>query len=323
MNTLEATLAVVLPVKLSGNRRECLARCLESLLRARQSSTRWGRVVLVVVDDGSEPPLSESLPAKLLREIRLVTNRRSPGQAGALNHALRETPADVYAFTDSDCVVAPNWIEVLAEEYAAEPAPPALAGPNWIHLPARGLRARWLTRQESHLGRFNFEKYVDASKHCSRFDCRNFSIRRAYLDELVPDGAPFFVEGAGPSVSGLTSLRWRPAFERAANSPLFCARLGVSHEPVTGMATQVGRYFRWGWLGAYSTYYREGDAGLFMAFARRHFRRHFIAPVIAGVSPWYVWAVHAAYWLGIAFENVRARRRARSAQPARPARIFH
>lgn len=305
MNPSGAKAVVVVPVRLDGGASE-LVRCVQSLIGARAASRSWEQVYIVIVDDHSPVPVATALPPEWSEHVRIISNGRTPGQAGALNDALRRVPADVYMFTDSDCIVAPDWLDTFAETYATNGAAGAVAGPNWHHLPARGLWRRWLTRQESRLGEFNFRKYVQPTRRCSRFDCRNFSVTRRYLEELVGPDAVFFAEGAGPSVSGLTSTRWRDALMRGEEGIVFCGALDVRHEPVEGGREQLRRYFRWGRFGEYSSLYADGYRSLAEAFVRRHLAGHFLLPWLRGrVSPLYVWAVHFMYWLGIALHARR------------------
>jgi glycosyltransferase involved in cell wall biosynthesis len=305
MKTGDATAAVVVPVKLDSSARE-LVRCIDSLIAARAASHAWKRIDIVIVDDRSQHPVAAALSPQLAQQVRIFVNCRTAGQAGALNDALQRIEADVYVFTDSDCVVAPTWLDAIASAYAMNVAAGAVAGPNWSYLPARGAWRRWLTAQESRLGEFNFRKYVQPDGRCSRFDCRNFSVTQRYLDELLSPGGVFFVEGAGPSVSGLTSTHWRDALTQGERGIVFCDSLDVLHEPVQGAREQLVRYFRWGRLGEYSRLYSKGYSGLLEAFLRRHCVRHFLAPSARGsVSFLYVWPVHLVFWIGIALESRR------------------
>jgi hypothetical protein len=154
-----------------------------------------------------------------------------------------------------------------------------------------------------------FEQYVDCQRRATRFDCRNFSITRALISRLVLDGSPFFVEGAGPSVSGSTSARWRAAFGMPGNEIRFHPELIVRHVSVRSLWREVGRYFRWGRNGKYSKLYATGHKSLLQAFVKSHFVRHFINPIFGGVSPIYFWSVHLGYWIGIAKEALETRRR--------------
>jgi len=43
------------------------------------------------------------------------------GKSFALNRGIREARGDILAFTDDDCIVDPSWLEVIANEYVADP----------------------------------------------------------------------------------------------------------------------------------------------------------------------------------------------------------
>lgn len=82
-----------------------LARCLAALSRQRTSR----RFEVVVVDDGSSPPLSEDLLAPL-RNARLL-RAGGVGPAGARNVGLRAARGHLIVFTDDDTEPAPSWLE--------------------------------------------------------------------------------------------------------------------------------------------------------------------------------------------------------------------
>lgn len=303
------TLAVLIPVRAKAGD-TALQRCLASLLAARRQAPTWRRIDIVVIDDGSELPVDGVVQNHLLTEVTVIKNGRVAGQAGALNHGIQNVQADVYAFTDSDCVVNKDWFCALATAYSTAPHPDGVAGPNWLHQEDPGLWSQWLTRQESRLVQAIFCQYVDGRCRTTRFDCRNFSVTRSFLDRVIAPDSFFFVEGAGPSVSGLTSTRWRDQLRTVGNGVRFHAELQVRHEAVRSLREEARRYFRWGRNGRYSALYAAGFHSLAYAFLRHHFKRHFIDPILKGhVAPLYVWTVHAAYWTGIALEALETRAR--------------
>lgn len=94
--------SIIIPV-LDDFRR--LRLCLDAL--AGQTWPREGLEV-VVVDNGSRedvvPAVAEFPFVRVLREAR-------PGSYVARNTGIRAAKGEVFAFTDSDCVPQPNWIE--------------------------------------------------------------------------------------------------------------------------------------------------------------------------------------------------------------------
>lgn len=88
------SVSVIIPTR---NRPEQLARAVESVLR----STYEGEIELLVVFDQSEPaPVpNANRPGRL---VRVLTNDRRPGLAGARNTGLLAARGDLIAFCDDD-----------------------------------------------------------------------------------------------------------------------------------------------------------------------------------------------------------------------------
>ncbi|QIN80488.1 mycofactocin system glycosyltransferase [Rubrobacter marinus] len=81
--------------------------CAESLLALDYPAD--GLEVLVV-DDASEPPLSEALGDLPLRVLRLDEN---VGQSAARNLAMEAARGEVVAFIDNDCLAHAGWLRAL------------------------------------------------------------------------------------------------------------------------------------------------------------------------------------------------------------------
>lgn len=138
------TLDVVIP---TYNRHEQLARCLAAL--TRQSFRDFG---VIVVDDGSDPPVAESLPAALTEalELRVVVRARG-GPAAARNAGVAAGNATCLAFIDDDVEASP---ELLAWHMAALHVGerravfgPLLAPPDWRPTPWNFWEAATLERE--------------------------------------------------------------------------------------------------------------------------------------------------------------------------------
>lgn len=112
-------IAVVVPV---WNGRAILGRCLEAI--AQQTLPREAYQV-IVVDNGSSDGTAE-----IARSFPGVTvlEEPAPGSYAARNRALGHVDAPITAFTDADCVPAPDWLERVAEAAAAHPGFGVLAG---------------------------------------------------------------------------------------------------------------------------------------------------------------------------------------------------
>src|SRR5260370_10606311 len=91
------------------NRKQMLEELLESLAG---QSYRYYEVI--VVDDGSTDGTWDWLEANRQRLPYLLRTYRSlashGGPAAPRNLAMREAKGDIIAFTDSDCVVPPEWL---------------------------------------------------------------------------------------------------------------------------------------------------------------------------------------------------------------------
>jgi glycosyltransferase involved in cell wall biosynthesis len=107
--------SVIIP---TYSRPKQLASYLNSLCRLKYPVDRFE---VIVVDDGSETPLKEAVSSvenKL--NIRIVRQSNS-GPASARNHGAQEAKGDFLAFTDDDCLPAPDWLNALACQFASTP----------------------------------------------------------------------------------------------------------------------------------------------------------------------------------------------------------
>lgn len=97
--------SVIVPVY---NRAETIAACVDSLLRSEYPAERRE---IIVVDNGSTDATPAVLERYGTRIVRVDEARRGP--SAARNAGLRVAGGTVAAFTDSDCVVAPDWLHRL------------------------------------------------------------------------------------------------------------------------------------------------------------------------------------------------------------------
>ncbi|MDM9382073.1 glycosyltransferase [Chlorogloeopsis sp. ULAP01] len=97
------------------NRPERLATCLESLVRLE--SPRNGFEV-IVVDDGSKVAL-EPVAARFQAQLNLkLLKQVNAGPAKARNTGAVQAQGKFLAFTDDDCMPAPDWLTNLAARFA-------------------------------------------------------------------------------------------------------------------------------------------------------------------------------------------------------------
>lgn len=94
--------SVIVPVR---NRPVAVARCIESLLRSDYPPSH---LELICVDNGS----TDNTPAVLegySPRVRVVSEL-TPGPGAARNAGIRVASGERIAFTDSDCIVEPDWV---------------------------------------------------------------------------------------------------------------------------------------------------------------------------------------------------------------------
>jgi len=111
--------AVLIPV---WNGEAVLGRCLDAL--AAQTLPREA-FQIIVVDNGSSD--SSAAIARSYPGVELLEERR-PGSYAARNLGLAQVRAPITAFTDADCIPAPDWLEQILRAAAANPGFGVLAG---------------------------------------------------------------------------------------------------------------------------------------------------------------------------------------------------
>lgn len=96
--------SVIIP---SHNRPHLLRESIESVVR--QSYPHWE---IVVVDDGSQPPVNEnSLRSELGAEIRVLRNERPLGLVRVRYQGAREARGEIVVHLDDDDLLAPETLE--------------------------------------------------------------------------------------------------------------------------------------------------------------------------------------------------------------------
>lgn len=93
--------SIVIP---AYNAASTLDECLDACLQQSHADTE-----IIVVDDGSSDDTPSIAQAHSVRYIR----QKNSGPAAARNLGAREAGGEIVAFTDSDCVPDPDWIERL------------------------------------------------------------------------------------------------------------------------------------------------------------------------------------------------------------------
>jgi GT2 family glycosyltransferase len=113
-------LSVVIPTR---DRPADLARCLAAL----DEQTAVPDIEIVVVDDGSSPPLTEA-DAPSRHRVRIVRGRGA-GPAAARNLGAGAARSDVLLFTDDDTLPAAGWCSAALAYLQAHPDALGVEGP--------------------------------------------------------------------------------------------------------------------------------------------------------------------------------------------------
>lgn len=139
------SVSVVVPVY---NGAQTIAACIESLLKQDYPADRFD---IIVVENGSTDNTSEVVkryPVRLFHSF-------DQGPAPARNMGVSLSCADIIAFTDADCVAAPNWLSELIKPYA-DPQIGGSGGPIQAHEHVQRTLVEVFSDQHSPL--VNFEK---------------------------------------------------------------------------------------------------------------------------------------------------------------------
>ena len=115
--------AIIVP---THNRKEKLSDCLGSLLKQNYSG---GLYEIIVVDDGSSDGTAEMVKELSVSNANIrYLYQSNKGPAAARNLGIRQSSADIVAFSDNDCVLSPSWIRDMLEAHEAYPEAIAIGG---------------------------------------------------------------------------------------------------------------------------------------------------------------------------------------------------
>lgn len=176
MSQTRPEVSVVVPVY---NQAEQLRRLLDSF-----SALERGKAVeVIIVDDCSTDDTPQAAAAWResaqdgLHSVRALRHERNAGPGRARNTGLAEASAPVVLFTDSDCVVAPDWCWRLAQ--ALDPARDiGGAGGHTVPLSEASVFARYNTANQTLLPSHGLQYLVtcncaylrDPLRECGGFD---------------------------------------------------------------------------------------------------------------------------------------------------------
>ena len=96
-------ISVIIPVFNDPKGLEC---CLQRLSEQRSGTPDFE---VIVVDNGSTPPITVATSFPF--QFKLIRHE-TPGSYAARNAGVRASSADYLAFTDADCMPAPDWLRM-------------------------------------------------------------------------------------------------------------------------------------------------------------------------------------------------------------------
>lgn len=225
MTTRDTEISVIVPFHDSG---AFIRRCIESLLAQDYPQERYE---ILMVDNNST-----DLSADIVRNYPKVTllTEATPGSYAARNRAFRQSSGRIIAFTDSDCVVARDWLRQLSQALSAQ-------GARLVQGPRRLANESWPL---SAIADYEAAKamYVASSRNPAIYHvhCANMAVHRDVFEAL----GPFEEVMRGADVLFAHRVLERYSFAGIRYAP----RMLVRHLEIDSV---------WRWLKRMSTYGRS------------------------------------------------------------------
>lgn len=212
--------SIIVPV-LNGE--NTIKECIGSLLK---QSTPRNRYEIIVVDDGSTDDTRSIVNNFSVRYFR----QQNQGPAAARNLGAKKAVGDIILFTDSDCVVAKNWIEEIVR--------PILEKREIV-----GVKGAYKTLQKEIIARFVQLEYED------RY---GFMKKNKYIDFIDTYSAAYkrdvFISSGGfdttfcTAMSEDTELSYRLA--KSGYKMIFNPNAIVYHYHPTSLRKYIKRKFK-------------------------------------------------------------------------------
>ena len=229
---MSLTVSAVIPIR--GNPGQ-LMDCLDALSR----QTKPPDFDVIVVDDGSEEPVSEDLghsyffPLKVVRQVPL-------GVSAARNSGILNSPGEIVLFVDSDVVLDSDFLERLAE--SIENCPDDMA----FQASLRGGKETFVERMECLRLSATLPALEDGDGYVKYANTSAFAIRRS----LVDPQRDFFDLSAvrGEDTRLLADILRRGMVPRLASG----AR--ATHQVRMPLFRYIAKHF---WIGYYTTPARD------------------------------------------------------------------
>jgi len=109
MNESKNLISIVIP---AYNCEDTIEKCLDSLKKLK-----WENTEIIIINDGSTDQTSKIL--KKYKEI-IVINTKNKGPSNARNLGIKKAKGEFIAFTDSDCILHPEWLEELYKGFTSD-----------------------------------------------------------------------------------------------------------------------------------------------------------------------------------------------------------
>ena len=166
-------ISVIIP---TCKRPQAIESCLEALA---EQTLPPGSFQVIVVDDGSVPPLSLDRSRWATKfELKLI-RQPNTGPAGARNRGVAEARGEFLAFTDDDCLPTPTWLEKLVA--ALREHPEALVGGSTFN----GLKNDILAETSQFIIEMVYEYFNSDPTNAYFFASNNIAVMR---DNYISSG---------------------------------------------------------------------------------------------------------------------------------------
>jgi len=162
-------ISIIIPVYNDINR---LYLCLDSILK-----NSYKTYEILVIDNDSVPPVNLD-PYKNDARVRLLQEKK-PGSYAARNTGIIHATGDTIGFTDSDCIVEPDWIENALLAIQSFPDVGFVGGR--IRMYAQNIKALNAIEKYELYHSLNQEKYV---KHANFAATANMWTRRCVIEKV-------------------------------------------------------------------------------------------------------------------------------------------
>ena len=225
--------SVIVPTR---NRHALLADTLGSLNRVDVPAVEFE---VIVVDDGSQPPVVAPEGVALLRHVH------PRGLNAARNTGARAARSDLMCFVDDDVELPPEWLREMLE--AGQRHPETLVFTGKVDLKFEGTRPRFCDRVPI-WSQFESELDFGSDEVVAAWCCgANLAIRREAFDRFggFREDHPLYYE----------ENEWIDRLRAAGSSPLYIPAAALRHRRVGSdllLRTLVRRAFRRGYGEAFN-----------------------------------------------------------------------